>query len=593
MAKKSVLTPIYTVWGEALNKDAPLQEYPRPQMQRQSYLNINGRWDYAITANSEKPSEYDGEIIVPFSPEAPLSGVNRQLKPEEYLWYRRKLIIDESFLNSRTFINFGAVDQIAEVYVNGSKIGTHEGGYTPFSLECTDAVHAGENELAVCVRDFSQTGDFAYGKQTLKRGGIWYTAQSGIWQTVWLESLPEIYISDIKITPLFDEHCIKFELTFDGGKPSAEIKVKSGDTTVAAGRTDDDGVCILDLGENFIPWDTENPYLYDVEITAESDIVHSYFGMRKFSTLQIDGNSVLALNNKPIFHTGLLDQGYWSDGYYTPPSDEAMIFDIRQMKECGFNMLRKHIKIEPLRWYYHCDRLGMLVWQDMVSGGARYKPLVIQALPFVGVMLSDKHYGLFGRKSENGRNLFIEDCKQCVKLLYNCTSLAVWVPFNEGWGQFDAAKVYDMFKSMDSTRHIDHASGWHDQKTGDFNSKHVYYKKIRLKADDRILVLSEFGGFSLPSEGHMSSNIKFGYKIFDTNEDFMNAYRTLYEKEVIPFIESQGLSAAVYTQVSDVEDEINGLLTYDRRVNKADKNTLAEINSRLKNQLLSKWREKQ
>lgn len=586
MSKKSIITPIYTKWGETLDKAHPLQEYPRPQLRRSSYLNINGIWSYAFTSSSEKPAEFDGEIVVPFSPEAPLSGVNRQLKPGEYLWYNRKFIIDDGFLNAHTFVNFGAVDQIAEVYVNGTMVGRHKGGYTSFSCDCTDVIHNGENEISVCVQDFTGASDCSFGKQKLDRGGIWYTAQSGIWQTVWLESVPSTYIKNVKITPMFDECSVKFEICTNVPCQEISVLIKEKQDTVAYGKADENGCCTVYMGRHFKPWNTEHPYLYDVEIFADGDVVYSYFGMRKFSTLEVNGRKVLALNNEPIFHTGLLDQGYWSDGLYTPPDDEAMIYDITVAKEYGFNMLRKHIKIEPMRWYYHCDRLGMLVWQDMVSGGDHsYNPLVIQALPYVGAMLNDTHYGSFARKSETGRGRFIEECKESVAQLYNCTCIAVWVPFNEGWGQFDAKRVYLMFKALDNTRHIDHASGWHDQKCGDFNSKHVYYKRVRLKPDDRILALTEFGGFSMPCEGNMASNIKFGYKIFDTQKELTQAYKKLFEDEVIPFTKGSGLSATVYTQLSDVEDEINGLITYDRRVKKADKSTLVELNNRLKSSL--------
>lgn len=582
MSKKSVITPIYTKWGEQLDRNSPLSEYPRPQLERKSYMNLNGVWSYCITESDSFPTAYEGEIVVPFSPESLLSGVGKQLLPHQFLWYRRVVHIDEAFLSAHTLLNFGAVDQVATVYVNGEQVGYHEGGYTPFSCDCTNVLRVGDNEICVMVRDFSNTSEYAYAKQTLNRGGIWYTAQSGIWQTVWMESVPDVYVQSLKITPMFDEHSVKLEVITNKPFKEADVLIKDKGETVAYAKLEKGSSVVIDLGEEFIPWDTENPHLYDIELTVDEDKVFSYFGMRKFSTATYNGFNVLALNNKPIFHTGLLDQGYWSDGMLTPPSDEAMIYDIKTMKEYGFNMLRKHIKIEPLRWYYHCDRLGMLVWQDMVSGGEKYNPLVIQVLPYIGVMLKDKNYGRFGRKNASGRERFIRDCVECIDLLYNCVSLAVWVPFNEGWGQFDAEKIYNMFKQADPTRLTDHASGWHDQRCGDFNSKHVYYKKVRLKSDRRVLALSEFGGYSMPCEGNMASNVRFGYKIFNTKDEFMKAYKTLYEKEVIPFVKKKGLSASVYTQVSDVEDEINGLLTYDRRIEKPDKDILVEINQKLK-----------
>ena len=324
--------------------------------------------------------------------------------------------------------------------------------------------------------------------------------------------------------------------------------------------------------------------MYDVTVTLKGgDAVQSYFGMRKFGTVTVDGKKLTALNGRPIFMSGVLDQGYWSDGLYTPASDEAMVYDIQKMKDCGFNMLRKHIKIEPLRWYYHCDRLGMLVWQDMVSGGERLDPLVIQAAPFLGIHLSDRKYERFGRGGEGGREQYMKDLEDTVALLYNVVSLAAWVPFNEGWGQFDSLLAAQEIWDRDPARLVDHASGWHDQGGGDFKSRHVYFKPVRLKNDKRrVLALSEFGGYSLPVSGHMASDRLFGYRMYQSGEEYMEALVRLYEAEVIPCMEKQGLSASVYTQVSDVEDEINGILTFDRKVCKVDEIKMKAINQQLK-----------
>ncbi len=577
------LRTLFTPWGEQINPDAPLPEYPRPQMERDSYVNLNGRWQYAITGtDAPQPERFEGEIIVPFSPESPLSGVNRQLGDNETLWYRRSFALPDGFVRGRVLLQFGAVDQACTVWVNGTMVIAHAGGYLPFTADITDALREGENDLVAAVTDKTADSIYSYGKQKIRRGGIWYTAQSGIWQTVWLESVPEQYIHGIAVTPLYDEASVSVRVTMnEGTAEGAAVQVRKDGAAVASGVCNGQGDCRILLGEDFVSWSPEQPFLYDLVITAGSDRVKSYFGMRKFSVVKDEsGYMRLALNNKPYFHNGLLDQGYWSDGFYTPPDDRAMEYDIRTMKELGFNMLRKHIKIEPLRWYYHCDRLGMLVWQDMVSGGAPYHPAVTQVLPFLGVHLKDNRYKLFGRQCRQGKEQYLDEMEKTAELLYNAVSLAVWVPFNEGWGQFDSLEVTQRLWELDPTRQVDHASGWHDQGGGDFKSRHVYYKRIRLEADGRVLALTEFGGYSLPVANHTASETEFGYRVYRSPEALWQAYRALYENEVIPCIKN-GLCAAVYTQVSDVEDEINGLLTYDRRVVKLDKEEMQALNARL------------
>ena len=364
----------------------------------------------------------------------------------------------------------------------------------------------------------------------------------------------------------------------------ASVTAGAGAAVAAVGRADANGDGVSDIpAAHFHPWSPEQPFLYDVDIVLGADRVTSYFGMRKFSVVRHQGRQVLALNNAPYFQTGLLDQGYWSDGLYTPPSDEAMVYDIRTMKELGFNMLRKHIKLEPLRWYYHCDRLGMLVWQDMVSGFESFDPLYTQVLPFIGVQLKDTPSRRFGRAGEAGRRQYERELEGTVELLYNCVSLCLWVPFNEGWGQFDAARMAEKVRALDPTRLIDHASGWHDQGAGDLRSYHVYYKPVRMKHDGRrALALTEFGGYSLPLAGHYTTEKSFGYRVYRDADRWMDAVEKLYENEVIPLIAAQGLSAAVYTQVSDVEDEVNGLLTFDRRVCKPDAARMWRINEKLR-----------
>ena len=580
------LRPMLTTWGENLDREHPLPEYPRPQLRRDSYLNLNGRWQYAIRNGKEKePVSYDGEIVVPFSPESFLSGVMKKVMPEDRLWYRRTFTLPEGFRKDKVLLHFGAVDQSCQVYVNGRLAGSHEGGYLPFSCDITAALAAGENTLTVAVTDATSRSRHAYGKQSFHPGGIWYTPQSGIWQTVWLESVPENYVEKLTIIPDMDHKRVRLVLQAKDPE-GANVVVRKDGVVIAEDWYDAsreyEEFPITD--ENLRPWTPEDPFLYDVTVTLNGgDKVESYFGMRKFGVTTVNGKKVLALNDRPVFMSGVLDQGYWSDGLYTPPSDEAMVYDIQKMKECGFNMLRKHIKIEPLRWYYHCDRLGMLVWQDMVSGGSRLDPLVIQAAPFLGIHLNDGRYGRFGREEEAGREQFVRDLHDTVELLRNTVSLAVWVPFNEGWGQFDSLLATQTLWELDPTRLVDHASGWHDQGGGDFKSRHVYFKPVRLKHDkDRVLALTEFGGYSLPVPGHTAGDKPFGYRMYQSAGEYMDALARLYEQEIIPCLDKQALSAAVYTQVSDVEDEVNGILTFDRKSCKVDVPRMQRINGRLR-----------
>ena len=584
--RRAPLRPLMTPWGEKLDRDAPLQEYPRPQLRRESYVNLNGRWRYAICPAGRAPDGWDGEIVVPFSPESLLSGVGRQVGPEDELWYHRTFALPEGFQkrsSDRVLLHFGAVDQECRVFVNGELAGEHRGGYLPFTLDITDILAEGENTLTAAVTDRTSKGPHAYGKQSFTPGGIWYTPQSGIWQTVWLEAVPENYIKSLRFTPLYDEKTVRLQIEADRAE-GANIVVRKAGEVIAEEWADEKGeAAVLIQAEHFRPWSPDDPFLYDVTVTLGEDRVESYFALRKISVVERQGQKVLALNDRPIFLSGVLDQGYWPDGLYTAPSDEALVYDIQTMKDLGFNLLRKHIKIEPLRWYYHCDRLGMLVWQDLVSGGSHMNPLVIQVLPFLGVHLRDWRHQLFGRGDEAGRDQFVQDLYDTVALLYNTPSLAAWVPFNEGWGQFDSLQITQLLWEEDGTRLVDHASGWHDQGGGDFKSRHVYFHKVRLRPDGRrVLALTEFGGYSLPLPGHTASDREFGYRMYRGTEELTAAWRRLYEGEVIPHMERRGLSAAVYTQLSDVEEEVNGLLTYDRKVCKVDPAVVREINRRLR-----------
>ena len=564
-----------TPWADTLDRAQPLPEYPRPQMVRDSYLNLNGPWSYAITTSASKPAQADGTILVPFSPESELSGVGHVLQPEEYLWYIRTVTLPDGFNVGRVLLHFGAVDQIATVWCNGVELTTHTGGYLPFTVDITEVL-AKENTILVCVRDATNKSQLPRGKQTLHPHGIWYTPQSGIWQTVWLESVPQNYIHSLRVTPLFDAHQV--EITVEG-EGQCTIDLEGKRFTFPA------GVPAHVPVQSFRPWSPEHPTLYPFSVTLGDDTVYSYFAMRKCSVeTDKDGVRRLFLNGKPYFHNGVLDQGYWPDGLYTAPSDEAFIHDILTMKAYGYNTLRKHIKIEPMRFYYHCDRLGMLVWQDMPNGGELYKSTVV-SLPLFGIgEISDgkANYARFGRADEKGRAQYYAELKEMVLQLYNCPCIAMWVPFNEGWGQFDAAKAYDFILSLDTTRTVDHASGWHDQGIGDVKSLHVYFKRFDFAPDKlaRPVVLSEFGGFNRRINGHCFNRRDFGYKRMKTDEALFEAFSALYEKEIAPAY-AKGLSAAIYTQLSDVEDELNGLLTYDRAKEKLPPDKMRELFEKL------------
>lgn len=574
-----------TVWGEKIDPKNVLKEYPRPQMRRDSYLSLNGYWDYMITPICDKNDLFSekntgklpfsdestqGKILVPFSPESELSGVGKQLCGEELFIYQCAYYPTKSFNKGRILLHLDAVDSRCAVFVNGEKLCEHTGGYWPVNVDITKYVRA-KTIINVCVYDAQDKDFLARGKQRIENKSIWYTAQSGIWQSAWIESVPNDYIESLKITPDLDGSCV--EITVNANFDSeCSIQIEN-----------EDHVCRTNVPcrigfENVVAWSPENPHLYQFIVKAGADTVQSYFAMRKFSVDKDEkGTKRLFLNNKPYFHNGLLDQGYWSDGIMTPPSDEAMIYDIQTMKDMGFNMLRKHIKIEMLRWYYHCDRLGMLVWQDMVCGGDN-----IRTPDFKGEPVSDgeENYQLFGRADKDNRENYYKELEDTIKLLYNAPCIAMWVPFNEGWGQFDSLKATERIKQLDVTRCVDHASGWHDQGGSDVRSVHVYCRPYVFEGDERAVVLSEFGGYNLAVEGHLFEGKVFGYRDMQSKEDLEEKLTRLYEDEIIPAKE-KGLAAAVYTQVSDVEVELNGLLTYDRKVKKVCKEVMRAFNDRL------------
>lgn len=569
---------LMTPWGEHLDENCILTEYPRPQMRRDSYLNLNGRWEYAITDSDELPRRWDGTILVPFSPESALSGVGRSLQPGQTLWYRREVILPQGFIpaDGRLLLHFGAVDQETAVYWNGRLLGRHMGGYNAFTLDATDALGP-RNSLVVRVHDDTDASFHSRGKQKTRRGGIWYTPQSGIWQTVWMEAVPRHYIESLRIVPLFDQSAV--EVMVRCSQPlQCEATVDGRTVPFTSGEP-----ARIPMPD-FRAWSPEDPYLYDLSVTLGEDRVESYFGMRKME-VRADRGGVkrLFLNGEPYFQSGLLDQGYWPDGLYTAPSDEALIYDIQTAKAMGFNLLRKHIKVEPMRWYYHCDRLGMLVWQDMPSGGGKYRFSTI-TLPLVtGIHRRDNHYRAFARASSQGRGEYMDELEEMVGQLFNAPSVVLWVPFNEGWGQFDSTFVMERLRALDPTRPVDPASGWHDQGAGELRSLHVYFKPFRFRRDrrGRALALSEFGGYNLRVDGHCFNQKDYGYRRLPDAAALWRDFSRLYEREVLPAV-PRGLCASVYTQLSDVEDELNGLMTYDRRVVKLDADEVRELNERLK-----------
>ena len=561
-----------------------LQEYPRPQLVRRSYENLNGLWDYAITKTDTRPDTWDGKILVPFSPEAELSRVNRTLHPGEFLWYRRTLTVPAIAAGKRLLLHIGACDQRAKIFCNGQYVLEHVGGYTAFSADLTAFLRPGDNELVIQVKDDLEASQLSRGKQSSKRGGIWYTPQSGIWQTVWCEWVPETYVKAIRYTPdlITNQLLYQVQAKYPAG---ASVKLSLHGEAVAQSEADEKGFGALDIPpEKLYLWSPESPTLYDVDVTLGEDHVTSYAAMRSFGIGEDEeGVPRLLLNGKPYFQNGVLDQGYFPDGLYTAPSDEAMVFDIQLMKDMGFNMLRKHIKIEPLRWYYHCDRLGMLVWQDMVSGGGKYNLLTISAPLITGIHHKDNDYRKFSRTDAMARASYYTELTEMIAQLYSCPCICAWVAFNEGWGQFDAAYAAEYIQKLDHTRIIDHASGWHDQKTGKLQSLHVYFRPYHFKPDKlgRAVALTEFGGYTLAVPGHTWDDKRFGYKGFRDSASLGEAFRKLYETQIIPAKE-KGLCACVYTQLSDVEDELNGFVTYDRKTVKLPKSLVRELSLQLR-----------
>ena len=625
---EETLNSLTTVWGEALDSSNVLPEYPRPRMQRDNYVMLNGVWDYAIVpvdggvdvetlARQAIPSRWDGQIVVPFSPEAPLSGVGRTVQPSELLWYKRKIELPKLVDGQRFILHFEAVDWMCACFVNGKLAGTHTGGYLPFSFDVTNLLGSSETgesaasatrtesvatadsadtaELVLCVWDPSDTGSQLRGKQRLSRGDIWYTAQSGIWQSVWYEVVSAAHLESLTLKgDMFGALEVRANVQASGlagvqmGAFKLELTLKDElgqDVLLATLPVNEVGEVSAEQHVDDVQlWSPESPHLYAVEATLQRDGVvvdaaHSYCAFRTVEVKKdVAGVPRVHLNGAPYFVRGVLDQGYWPDGLMTAPSDDALVYDIEAMKSAGFNTLRKHIKIESERWYYHCDRLGMLVWQDCVSGGSAYSPWHTSQKPtlfsFTWGRFDDstpEHHQALSSGNEGYRMEWTETCQEMVKLLDGHPSIGIWTLFNEGWGQFDARAATEVVRALDTTRPIDATSGWYDQECGDFLSIHNYFRPLRAgwhgkQRGNRAAVISEFGGLAQMTPGHTSLDHSYGYGDFATVEDWRVAVKKLLAK--VESLQDEGLAGYVYTQVSDIEEEANGLLTYDRKVNK-------------------------
>ena len=574
---------MYTSEGSKIDLASPRNEYPRPQMVRNSYFSLNGEWDFCLNKDKSNFVVYNDKIIVPFSVETPLSGINKKVEKDDFLHYRKVFTFPKEFIGKRVLLHFEAVDQIAEVYFNGVHLGRHEGGYLPFEFEIAGT--EGENELLVCVQDDTSSPIYPRGKQSLASGGVWYNPTSGIWGNVWLEAIPKEAIRGLKITPDFDSKQVAIEVECDGKVSSSLVKVFFQGTLVGSRKLDSNGRAVIECASCFHPWSPEEPNLYDLEISVNKDKVTSYFGLRKFGSALLDGKRVFALNGQPYLMKGVLDQGYFPDGGLTAPSDQAMINDIKLMKDMGFNMIRKHIKIEPARWYYHCDKLGMLVNQDFVNSGAAYSQFLIVLAPVIKFHFKDDNkraYSRFRQKDEASRRFFESQMPLITAHLFNVVSICSYVLFNEGWGQFDSVRLTETLRKLDDTRLIDSHCGWYDQGAGDFSGDHIYFRPMKLKHDGkRILSLSEFGGYSWMIEGHRFSDKNFGYKVFKTKEELEEGLSKLFLNKVKKMVAEQKLSSYVFTQLSDVEQETNGLITYDREIVKVDIDKIKKLNDEM------------
>ena len=560
MAYADLMTP----QGETL-KNPPWQSYPRPQMKRENYVNLNGVWDFTVSELSDLPDDYDQTILVPFCPESVLSGVKNHAPEGSFLFYRRQLdLVPQA--GFRVLLHVGAADQTAEVYVNQKKIGTHIGGYESFCFDITDALE-GTNELVIRVQDDLRNRAMPYGKQIMNPGGMWYTPVSGIWQTLWLEQVPQTHVETLDIQVTAETATVTVTPALSGN-----VTCQGVDYPLT------EGVAVITPEEPRL-WSPEDPWLYEFTLTAGADRIESYFALRTLEIKTVAGYPRLCLNGKPYFFHGLLDQGYWPDGLLTPADGSCYEQDILAMKKLGFNTLRKHIKVEPEQFYYDCDRLGMVVFQDMVNNGD-YAYLRDTVLPtFFSQHKKDGNM----HRDPDARAAFLAGMEATVRQLKNHPCICYWTIFNEGWGQFDSETAYHRLKELDSSRFVDTTSGWFRGSTSDVESLHIYFDMWhRMKPSDKPIVLSEFGGFTYSAPGHSYNPEKsYGYGTCKTPGELTQRIRKIYEQHVIPAI-SKGLCASIYTQVSDVEEEINGLVTYDRKVVKPDEAVMLKIAEQLK-----------
>jgi beta-galactosidase/beta-glucuronidase len=566
-------SPLTTPWTAQVKPQSVWAEYPRPQLTRPKWTNLNGLWDYAIRPKDEsRATAFEGKLLVPFAVESALSGVKRPLTPEQRLWYRRTFTVAPRARDAHVLLHFGAVDWRAEVWVNGKSAGNHEGGYDPFTLDITDALKPGSQsqEVVVAVWDPTDSALQPRGKQVLNPNSIWYTAVSGIWQTVWLETVPREYVRELAMTPDIDAHVLRLTVHSDAAVDfTATAKLDGKTVGRITGKTNAEVKLPLSQLEL---WSPDSPKLYDLEIKlASGDEAKSYFGMRSVETrADAEGHLRIFLNHTPLFLIGPLDQGWWPDGLYTAPTDEALRFDIDAMKKMGFNMARKHVKVEPARWYYWCDKLGFLVWQDMPSAMTRTPPSNVRKGNAEDAQFPGETAAAWER-----------ELKAIVHALANAPSIIAWVPFNEGWGQHTTNDVLKMVKALDPTRLVDGPSGWEDRGWGDFKDMHSYPGPDMFPLmKDRVSVLGEFGGLGLPVEGHLWWNKRnWGYRTFEDRAKLQAGYEALIEK-LAPLVQA-GLAAAVYTQTTDVEGEVNGLMTYDRQMIKYDAAKLNEMHRKL------------
>ena len=574
---------IRTPWAEQIDVNNVWKEYPRPIMERTAWKNLNGLWSYAVKPKGEaQPTKWDGEILVPFCIESSLSGVGKTLGDKNELWYNRTFTVPAQWKKQNVLLHFGAVDWKADVWVNDVKVGSHTGGYVPFSFDITQALKAGENTLTVRVWDPTDRGYQPRGKQVCNPDGIWYTPVSGIWQAVWLEPVAPMHIENLRILPNVDANTVTVTVQKSVECPAmmAEVKVLDGGKLVAAARGINNEPVEVRMPENPKLWSPDSPFLYDLEVTIYKDgkpvdSVKSYAAMRKISTKRDDNGIVrMQLNNKDLFQFGPLDQGWWPDGLYTAPSYEAMIFDIDKTKEWGFNMIRKHIKVEPAAWYTYCDRKGIIVWQDMPSGDRNPEWQMHQY--FTGTEL---------KRSAESEACYRKEWKEIMDFLYSYPCICTWVPFNEAWGQFKTPEIAEWTKQYDPSRLVNPASGGNFYHCGDIVDLHNYPgPRMYLYDGERANVLGEYGGIGLALEGHLwQPDRNWGYVQFKNSKEVTDEY-VKFGNELLKYIK-QGFTAAVYTQTTDVEIEVNGVMTYDRKVMKMDEKRLRKMNDEIVNSL--------